>query len=131
LTTDLWCLVISSLLPFALIAPITVARLQAPNSKSWGWGNRDTPLEGVPAWGHRAERAQRNLMENLPTFAIIALVVHVTGHHNDASALGSMLFLGGRVLHALVYIAGLVYVRTAVFVLGQVGLVIVLAQLFD
>jgi hypothetical protein len=74
----------------------------------------------LSAWGARAERAHRNLLENLPIFSTVVLVVHVTGHANSASALGAMIFVVGRALHAIVYLMGVRYLRTAVFFVAQV-----------
>jgi len=36
----------------------------------------------------------------------------------------------GRVLHAILYIAGVVYLRTAAFLLGTLGEVMIFLQLF-
>ena len=52
---------------------------------SWGFGNRDTDPASVPAWVGRAERAGRNHFENLPMFAILVLVLHVSGKHDDVT----------------------------------------------
>jgi uncharacterized MAPEG superfamily protein len=54
-------------------------------------GNR----EGLPAmegWAGRAERAHRNMLENLVLFASLVLVAHFTGKANCMTALGAQLF---------------------------------------
>jgi len=128
MTTDLWMLVLSAVLCLVLVVPTTVARGITPGGVAWGLGNREEDFR-FPAWAGRAERAHRNLVENLAPFAILVLVAHLTGRANATTALGATLFFWGRVLHALTYLAGIVYVRTAMFVVAIVGEVLILLQL--
>jgi len=129
MTTDLWMLVWSAVLCLALPLPYLVARATTPGGAAWGLGNRERDL-AFPAWAGRAERAHRNLVENLAPFAILVLVAHVTGKANATTALGATIFFWGRVLHALVYLAGIVYLRTAMFAVATVGELMILRQLF-
>ncbi|HLK11796.1 MAG TPA: MAPEG family protein [Candidatus Binatia bacterium] len=128
MATDLTMLVWSAVL--CLVLPVTylVGRAQVPGGLAWGLGNRETPLE-VPAWAGRAQRAHANLVENLAPFAILVLVAHASGRASAGTALGATLFFWGRVAHAAVYIAGIPYLRTAVFFVATAGEVLILAQL--
>ena len=128
MTTDLWMLVLSAVLCLVLPLPYLVARSMTPGGVAWGLGNREEDFR-LPAWAGRAERAHWNLVENLAPFAILVLVAHLTGRANATTALGATLFFWGRVLHALTYLAGIVYVRTAVFVVSIVGEVLIFLQL--
>src|SRR5262249_22621060 len=128
MTTDLWMLVLTGLWSALIPTIYAVGRFQAPGGREWAFGNREKPLDEAP-WVSRAGRAQQNLTENLTFFAILVLVAHVTGKSNGATALGATLFFIARIAHTLIYTAGLVYVRTAVFSLGTVGEVIILLQL--
>lgn len=47
-----------------------------------------------------------------------------------ATALGAMLFFWGRVAHAVVYVAGIPYLRTAAFGVSLLGLVRIAGELF-
>jgi len=129
MTTELWALVWSAVLCLVLPLPYGVARSRTPGGIAWAFGNRERDF-AFPAWAGRAERAHRNLIENLAPFAILVLVAHVTGKANATTALGAELFLLGRVLHAILYIAGVVYLRTAAFLLGTLGEVMIFLQLF-
>jgi uncharacterized MAPEG superfamily protein len=129
MTTDLWMLVYTGLMSMFFFFAYLPGRGSVPGGLAWAFGNRDTPLP-VPAWTERAERAHRNLVENLAPFAILVLVAHVAGKANGTTALGATLFFWGRVGHAITYIAGLIYVRTAVFFLATVGELMILSQLF-
>jgi uncharacterized MAPEG superfamily protein len=129
MTTDLWMLVATGLLSAFIPLIYAVGRGQIPGGLAWAFGNRERPLE-VREWTARAVRAHQNLTENLAPFAILVLVAHVTGKHNEATALGATLFFLGRVAHVLVYTAGWIYIRTAVFFVAVVGEVMILLQLF-
>lgn len=129
MTTDLWMLVWTVLLSLLLPTIYLVGRTITPGGLAWGLGNRDRAL-AVPAWAERAERAHRNLTENLAPFVALVLVAHVTGRANATTALGATLFFWGRVAHAAVYTAGIVYLRTAVFFVATLGEILILMQLF-
>jgi len=128
MTTDLWMLVLSAVLCLVLVVPTTVARGITPGGVAWGLGNREEDFR-FPAWAGRAERAHRNLVENLAPFAILVLVAQLTGRANASTALGAELFFWGRVLHALAYIAGVIYVRTAMFIIAIIGEILIFRQL--
>ena len=129
MTTDLWMLVWTSVLAVLWPTVTLVGRLQTAGGFAWALGNRDTTLE-VPAWVGRAERAHRNMVENVGPFAALVLAAHVSGAANDATALGAAIFFWARIGHALVYTAGLVGVRTAAFFVGVFGEAMILRQLF-
>src|SRR5262249_32692219 len=95
---------------------------------AWGLGNREEDFR-FPAWAGRAERAHRNLVENLAPFAILVLVAQLTGRANASTALGPGLFFWGRGLHALAYRAGAIDLRTATFIVAIIGEIMILRQL--
>src|SRR5215470_2562896 len=129
MTTDLTMLVWSALLCLLMPVVYLVGRSGVPGGLPWGFGNREAPLAGVPPWTGRAERAHANLVENLPPFAILVLVAAIAGKANATTALGATLFFWGRLAHAVVYVAGVVYLRTAVFFVATVGELMILFQL--
>lgn len=91
-------------------------------------GNREAmpPMEG---WVGRAQRAHRNMLENLILFAALVLVAHVGGKANVFTAIGAQLFFWARLVYAFVYIAGIPWVRTAVWAVSIVGLVMIFVQI--
>lgn len=92
-------------------------------------GNR----EGLPeftGWAGRAQRAHRNMLENLVLFAALVLVAQVAGKTNATTALGAQIFFWARVVYAGVYLAGIPWVRTGVWGVSMVGLFMILLQLF-
>ena len=91
-------------------------------------GNRENlpPLDG---WSGRARRAQLNMLESLPIFAILVLVAQVAGRTNAVTALGAQLFFWARLAYAPVYIIGIPWLRTALWGVSFVGLLQILLQL--
>ena len=92
-------------------------------------GNREN-MPALTGWAARAQRAHFNMLESLAVFAIFVLVAHVSGRANEMTALGATLFFWGRVAYALVYLAGLPWLRTAIWAVSMAGIVLVLSQLF-
>ena len=91
-------------------------------------GNR----EGMPeirGWGGRAARAHRNMLENLVLFAALVLVAVIADKTNSMTLLGAQIFLFARIVYALVYIAGVPWLRTAVWAVSVVGLAMIFLQL--
>lgn len=77
----------------------------------------------------RLNRAIRNLIEALAIYAPIAVTVQMLGQTNDISALGAEIFLIARVVHALVYVLGIPWVRTLAWFAGVAGIVLVASPL--
>ena len=91
-------------------------------------GNR----EGMPeltGWGGRASRAHYNMLENLVLFAALVLVAVVAGKTNDTTLLGAQLFFWARLAYAAIYVAGIIWLRTAAWAVSMAGLIVIFAQL--
>ena len=127
MSTDLTMLTFSALLTLVLALPRTTSLIMEKGLASAA-GNRDEPFQ-LADWAERAGRAHRNMLENLPVFAALVLVAHVAGATNDSTALGATLFFWGRVAHAVVYIAGVPWVRTAAFGVSLVGLFMIAGEI--
>ena len=119
---DLWILVALAVLTELLTLPPLVARCSVPGGLKWIFYNRDTNLEGVPPWGGRAIRAHSNLADNLAIYGAVILVAHVTGATNGTTQIAGCLLLIARLLHAMIYIRGIPYLRTAAFAVGQLAM---------
>ena len=126
MTTDLWMLVAAVGLTWALI--MVAATPSVAKNPTWAVGNREAPL-AVPAWAERAKRTSANMQENLPLFTALVLVAHVSGQADSLSALGAQIFVGARVVHAGIYIAGVPMIRTLVWLVSVVGMGMIAASL--
>jgi len=122
MTADLWILLGLALLTELLTMPPLIARGSAPGGVKWIFYNRDTELSGVAAWGGRAVRAHDNLADNLAMYAVVIGIAVATGATNRTTLMAGVVLLVARILHALVYIVGIPYLRTAVFAVAQFGM---------
>ena len=120
MSTDLTMLAYTALLTVVLAFPPVIALVLA-KGLPFAAGNRDAPFE-LPDWADRAGRAQRNMLENFPVFAALVLIAHAAGVSNENTAFGAMLFFWGRVAHAVIYIAGIPWLRSAAFGVSLIGL---------
>ena len=86
-------------------------------------------LAPCSGWAGRAARAHHNMLENLVLFAALVLTAVVAGRTNGATLLGAQLFLWARLAYAVIYVAGIPWLRTAVWFVSVIGLVIIFLQL--
>jgi len=91
-------------------------------------GNRQNMPE-LTGWAARAQRAHRNMLESLVLFAALVLTAQATGTANETTALGAQLFFWARLAYAVVYVAGIPWLRTGVWAVSVVGLVLIFLQL--
>lgn len=91
-------------------------------------GNREGMLV-LTGWGGRATRAHRNMLENLVLFVALVLVAVAAGKTNDMTLLGAQLFFWARLAYAAIYVAGIIWLRTAAWAVSIAGLIIIFAQL--
>lgn len=91
-------------------------------------GNREA-LPPITGWADRAARAHRNMLESLVLFAALVLIAVVANKTNSTTLLGAQLFFWGRLAYAVVFIAGIPWLRTAVWAVAVVGLVLIFGQL--
>jgi uncharacterized MAPEG superfamily protein len=91
-------------------------------------GNRE-PLPDFTGWAGRAQRAHRNMLETLPLFGALVIVAHMAGLANETTVLGAQLFFWARLAYAIVYLIGIPWLRTGIWVASLVGLLIILRQL--
>ena len=91
-------------------------------------GNREAMPE-VTGWAGRAQRAHLNMLEILPLFIALVLMAQVGGRANGMTLLGAQLFFWARVAYAIVYVAGIPWLRTGVWAVSVIGLVLIFLQL--
>lgn len=92
------------------------------NGIPYAGGNRDEAVPMTPFQG-RAKRTVMNHVEGLAMFAPLALIAAQQGISTSTTMLAAQLFFYGRVVHALVYLAGIPMVRTLAWVVSIAGTV--------
>jgi uncharacterized MAPEG superfamily protein len=91
-------------------------------------GNREN-MPAITGWAGRAERAHRNMLQSLVLFTALVLAAQVTNKLDATTALGAQLFFWARLAYAAVYLTGLPWIRTAVWSIAVVGLVLIFVRL--
>lgn len=125
MTTTL-ALVLSAALTFAMIMLPAVMRLRLWTVAGFkqAAGNREQ-LPEPPAWVARAERASRNMLENMVIFVAVIVAAHAAGAPSELAMTGATVFFWARLVYWFLYLAGIPYLRTAVWSVGVVGCVLV------
>ena len=122
----MWLLWAVALTVVQMLVAVTGATLQVGLPKLAG--NREGMPE-IKGWGGRAARAHRNMLENLVLFAALVLAAAIAGKTNNMTLLGAQIFLYARIAYALVYVAGIPWLRTGVWGVSVVGLAMIFLQL--
>jgi len=97
---------------------------------SWALGNRDKPMSPLEGVGGRTLRAFHNFRETFPLFAALVLLAAAMNHHDSLTLWGAQLYFWGRLVYLFAYMAGIIYLRTLVWAVSLVGLVMLLIALF-
>ena len=84
-----------------------------------GLGNRDNLQEATPMGG-RAERAAKNSIEAAVFFVPLALIANAAGLDAEV-ILGAQVAFWARIAYVPIYIAGIKYLRSLIWIVGVVG----------
>jgi uncharacterized MAPEG superfamily protein len=84
-----------------------------------GLGNRDDLKEATPMGG-RAERAAKNSIEAAVFFVPLALIANAAGLDSEVMQ-GAQIAFWARIAYVPVYIAGIKYLRSVIWLGGVVG----------
>lgn len=97
---------------------------------SWNVGARDAEPPKVSPLAGRLERAYRNFMETFPFFAAAILIAHAAGRFSWVTELGACTYLAARVIYWPLYAAGVPVLRTLVWLVSVIGIVMVTVACF-
>ena len=123
-------LVWSAILTWLMLIAASVLRAEAWTSSGMqvAFGNRDKLPELTPLAG-RADRAAKNMLENLAIFTALLAAVHLAGKAGTRADLGANVFFWARLAYWPCYLAGIIYLRTALWLVSIIGLAMVAAQM--
>ena len=93
-------------------------------------GNRDKMPDRSQAVA-RADRAAKNMGENLLIFAVVALAAVSIGAPRDKVLLGGQIFFFARLAYWPVYLIGIPYLRTLIWAIALGGVAIIAASFFN
>jgi len=113
----------------ALLPSMMRARSGLPEQRAFLRGNRDE-VPPPPVMAARMEHAQKNMFEALPIFLTLALLAMIDGTPNGWSLWGAAIFFFGRLAYVPAYGSGNPPLRSAVWSVGHIGLILMVVGLF-
>lgn len=129
MTYELWILVWAALLGLVMLILPPLAAAAQPGYFKWNAGPRDTPFDkGVIA--ERLDRAFANFRETFAVFAVAVIILAFAHISNDLSLWGARLYLAARVVYIPLYAFGVTGVRSLVWMLSLVGILLCFIALF-
>jgi len=110
---------------------IVVASHSASLQRGYRWSAsaRDEPADPLRGVAGRLDRASKNFLETFPLFAAAILSCTALGRHNGLTEWGAQLYFWGRVAYLPLYAAGVPLVRSLVWDVAAVGILLCLAAL--
>ncbi len=127
MSVEFTMLLYSVVLTFVLILiPATISTLA--NGIPVAVGSRDDCPE-PSTYCKRTLRLRDNMLENMALFAPIVLIAAVMDISNATTVLGAQLFFYARIGHAITYLAGWRWIRTALWTVGVIGTVMIAIEL--
>ena len=128
-------LVLSGALTLLLWLPYIVARLFLWGPATFVKNYPDNfPIESPqqPLWAERAQRAHLNMVETMPAFIAVVLGASflLANSATDMIAIAqwSAIFFWARVGHAVIYILGIPYLRTPIYLLSWFAILAIAAR---
>jgi uncharacterized MAPEG superfamily protein len=117
LTPELYVLALVATVTVLMWIPYMAARILT-RGPARTLANPDPAFLPDPAWADRARHAHANAVENLAVFAPLVIIAALIGVSTPATILASKLYLAARLVHYIVYTAGIPVVRTLAFAVG-------------
>lgn len=88
----------------------------------WNAGPRDEGKEPESKLAGRAARASSNFRETYPAFVALAAGLLFTGETSGLGLIGAVVWFVGRIVYYLLYLAGIPYIRSLVWLAAMAGL---------
>ena len=127
MTTELWWLTLTVLMTALFWVPYVLDR---PFVRGFGPFLFEVhPETGTlhSVWAQRAMRAHHNAIENLVIFAPAVLIAHALNISSPATRAAAIAYFFARLVHFVVYTAGIPLMRTLAFTAGWVAQVVIIA----
>lgn len=126
---ELQLVAVAVLIGFVQLLWAVVVATRQRNDLDWGMGPRDEPrpIHGVAA---RLERAYFNFMETFPLFAAAVVVAYLAGKLGPLTTWGATLYVVARAAYVPLYAAGVPVVRSLVWGVSLVGVLMIVAAVF-
>jgi len=129
MTTELLMLTLSVVLGFVHITVSAIATTAQYGSR-WNLSARDASMPPLGPLAGRLQRASHNFLETFPLFAVAVLIADATNRHDSMAVWGSQIYFYARLIYLPIYTVGIPAVRTVVWSVSTLGIVMVLLALF-
>ena len=124
MTIEFTCL--GALILLALVNILWAGRVRTQQyGTGWNMGARDETMPALNPRAGRLLRAQANLFETLPLFVAALLGAALLDRLGWKTEVGSLLYVVGRAVYLPLYAAGVPKVRTLVWSISLIGLLLV------
>ena len=128
MTTELYWLTLTVLMTALFWVPYILNRM-AVGGLGRALAGASPERDTHSVWAQRAIKAHANAVENLAIFAPAVLVAHALGISTPATKAAAAAYFFARLVHFVVYSAGIPVARTLAFTAGWVAQVAVLASI--
>lgn len=114
------------------LVQIAIAATWSISQRGLGWaaGARDGVMPPLTGIGGRLDRARANFLETFPLFLAVVVAAHLLQRHDNMTVLGAQIYFWARLVYVPVYAAGIPYLRTLIWAVSVVGIVLLLIALF-
>ena len=128
MTTELYWLTLTALMTALFWLPYVLDRMVAIGlPKTLAGVGPDIGAQS--AWAQRAMRAHINAIENLAIFAPIVLTAHLLNISNGVTRAAVVVYFFARLVHFVVYSAGVPAARTLAFTAGWLAQIAIIASI--
>jgi uncharacterized MAPEG superfamily protein len=128
----------AGLLSFPALAALSVGLLMVhvllqstlavrETGKDWNAGPRDAEAKIRGAVAGRAKRASANFRETYPGFVVLILALAIGGDSWGLGFAGTLVWFAARIAYIPLYLGGVAYVRSYVWLVAMLGLAMMFA----
>lgn len=95
--------------------------------QTWNAGPRDTEVKVKGVLARRAARASANFRETYPGFVVLVLALAIGGDAWGLGFAGALVWFAARIAYIPLYLGGVAYIRSYVWVGAMLGLAMMFA----
>ncbi len=129
MTTELYWLTLTTLMTALFWLPYILDRLAVRGVMTAVMDTKPETGERHSLWAQRAMKAHKNAVENLVIFAPAVLIAHILAISTPVTRAAVVIYFFARLVHFLVYTAGVPLVRTLAFAVGCAAQIALLASI--
>lgn len=128
MTTELYWMTLTVLMTALFWIPYILDRLAVRGVVAAVSGAQPESGEPHSLWAQRAIKAHGNAVENLAIFVPAVLTAHMLTISTPATQMAATVYFFARLVHFLVYAAGVPVARTLAFAVGWGAQIVIIAS---